>query len=199
LPSPARGAVVSRSIPTPAWTTITAFNCCDVDWLSHHRAGASASHRFQCLRHAVRQAKFHRFDGIFFDDLNAHLSFSLTAGISSPHFPRQHCGDQPSMRSSPTRITHQNGLQVVGNATSAARARRCGRDWGGVRSMAPRRSPRPMAARASSSRSHSGRRGSETSRGRRPTTRSCSCIPGTFRGRRHLRLGRDDANRSWPR
>jgi hypothetical protein len=33
-------------MPTPAGATITAFICCDVGWLSHHRAGASASHRF---------------------------------------------------------------------------------------------------------------------------------------------------------
>jgi hypothetical protein len=42
-----RDAVVSRSMPTPAQTTMTAFICCDVDWLSHHHSGATSEHHSQ--------------------------------------------------------------------------------------------------------------------------------------------------------
>ncbi len=44
------------SMPTPATATITALICCDVDWLSHRRAGARPSRRAQRLPGATRTA-----------------------------------------------------------------------------------------------------------------------------------------------
>jgi len=46
-PSPDRLTISPGQHPGVDRTRIEPFICCDVDWNSHHRAGASASHRFQ--------------------------------------------------------------------------------------------------------------------------------------------------------
>jgi hypothetical protein len=46
----------SWSVPTPVGTTtITAFICCDVDWLSYRRSGAKSSRRSHPARHRALQ------------------------------------------------------------------------------------------------------------------------------------------------
>jgi hypothetical protein len=50
VPSPARDAVGQLLYADTGCDYDDRISCCDVGWLSHHRAGASASHRFQTGR-----------------------------------------------------------------------------------------------------------------------------------------------------